>query len=59
MAANKVEVFSFGEECQVHGFYQCLVDEGTIADGPWYASQSVCADEYDCHVQAYEDDFDW
>ena len=23
------------------------------------ASQSVCADTYDCHVEAYEEDFDW
>lgn len=58
-AADEVEIFSFGEECQVHKFYQCLVDEGTLDEGPVSASRSACADETNCHVEAYELDFDW
>jgi hypothetical protein len=49
-AAEEVEIFSFGEDCPVHEFYQCLVDEGILNQGPYSASRSVCADKYDCHV---------
>jgi len=27
-AADEVEMFGFNEDCKVHKFYQCLVDQG-------------------------------
>ena len=58
-ATEELEVFSFGEECKVHKFYQCLVDEGIETNGAWFAANSDCAETFDCHIEANEDDFDW
>ena len=37
-AAEEIEIFSFNEECKVHRFYQCIVDDGSVEYGPWSAA---------------------
>ena len=59
-AADEVEMFGFNEDCKVHKFYQCLVDQGIEYSAYWMGPEdSTCFDEYNCYVPANEPDFDW
>ena len=41
MAYNELEFMSPPDECKVHKYYQCLVDNGIAAE-PWMAYQTTC-----------------
>ena len=44
---NELEAFEPGEDCQVHKYYQCLVDNG-IADQPWRVWETTCKQDTMC-----------
>lgn len=48
----ELEVMSYDEDCKVHEFYQCLVDNG-IQQDPWMAYQTTCEEDTDCTIKYY------
>ena len=44
---NELDAFEPSEDCQVHKYYQCLVDNG-IADTPWMEYQTTCKADTMC-----------
>lgn len=60
-ASREIEAFGFNEDCQVHEFYQCLVDQGIEDDAYWMdSSDSNCFGDWNCYIPAKEPDlFDY
>lgn len=57
-ASIEIEAYGFNEDCQVHEFYQCLVDQGIEDEAFWmHSSDSNCFGDWNCYIPAKEPDF--
>lgn len=50
MAYNELEMMSPSDDCKVHKYYQCLVDNGIAAE-PWMAYQTTCEADTNCGIK--------
>ena len=53
---NEFEAMTPGDDCKVHKYYQCLVNNG-IQDTPWRAYQTTCEQDTDCEPKKWGSDW--
>ena len=53
---NEFESNSPGDDCKVHKYYQCLVDNG-IQDTPWREDETTCKKDNNCESKIHGSDF--